>query len=715
MAGSSPLVEGGSKNRLSLVGDTDSLMALDNDQLAERVRDFCHGEKAGALSLLALGGSEEDVAALARRMAGAGRESLDAVADLSGAKTLTATPDGYTEGLLAGRFAGDEVIMKLPSESLQPDLLSNIPDLREQIETGAVSKAKLDAIEHHLDQLPKAWKSLDKDTGVRFAHQIHELALETGQFRSALLDVYRENAERLLPGDVVDPVQRNRHYADWIPLLGTLEQTSPGHWQLTVLNKLTEEHINLDITDPRIARFSEFYNKKLSSIRKVTETGTNTEPEQIGDEFVDGAGWGFAIQSIVTILERQSAVELQENSEYPMSQTMKNALEAHAYLNLVFTGRVVTNAVLDIGKYTLALRTGAAVSLPERLALRITATAERASGQVAKGLTAAAKGIRYAGLVFDTAVGLASIGLDITEIVESAKAHNRVGIGIASTQLAFDSLSTALALVGVAASIAGAAAAATVLSGAGVILGGLAVGITALVGNLVANSESFGQVVEFFDDVSHDMDLHQVVESDDNGERLNLASAGSRARLAPIKHVDLGKREVSFGHINLEKVKGGHARHSSRGHYYYMTGPVPKSGQSFDLVEKGNKPRTRKLPDSDSRTLILPATGDWNIDTWDWQIVVGANSYWDKHAGLQYLESAEGNDFAFNWVTIWQLLFIAIPVEYGLHQIKEYSFSTGTTVRIDMPEADWTLVSPKNSNSKYNIYSHHKSEPGTAA
>lgn len=652
-------VEGGHANRVSLVGDVTTLEGLDNPALASLVKDVCHSSSVGSLELLALGGNDDSVTRLAQGMAGKGREILDAVVNLSGARTLTPEGGSYSKGIWLGRPAGGEQAVRMPPlAGSDPDGL-DVPSLKQQLESNALTRKKLDELRAKVKALPEELRQMDQTTGKQFANKVHEFTLKAIEFNQALQRVYSEKGLN----------------ADWTPRLDSLVKQGDV-WEMDVYNTKTGmwRHIK-DIKEPGIEAFRLFYEDKLRSVKQVMSANEHANPEELHGEFVDGAGWAFALQGFIAMLERHDVAERMDG----MNTALRNTMEAHAYVNLLFLARVGSNFILDAGKYAAALHTGVVRSMPERIAGRMLAVSEEVGGAVGKSIFLAAKSIRFAGAVFDVALGLASIGLDIAELVE---ADDSTVKALAATQLGVDSVSAVIAVAGLVAGLAGAATLSVVLSGVGVIFAGLAVGVTALVGTTIGNIKRFEQVIKLFDQVAKAVDLDVV---DDSFKGLNFATLndGDQHALswAPVSEINFKTKTLTFGELRLTSVYGGWGKHTP-GTYYYLSGPRTRPGETFESIGKVRGSRTARLPDTSYDLVMLPLLSKWEVTGWRYQVIPGAVTRWNGRRGVKFLSAAEGNDFAFNWVL--GAFFPWLDLEYGLHEITGMKvYPTHVTIHLD--------------------------------
>ena len=208
--------------------------------------------------------------------------------------------------------------------------------------------------------------------------------------------------------------------------------------------------------------------------------------------------------------------------------------------------------------------------------------AKQVTGPLGKGLRASAKIAKVSGQVFDGALILVSIGLDITEL---ATADSPAGKALAGLQLGLD---TGLGLVTGASILTSAigslttVATATLATVSGVLgaitvpLAGLTIGIMGLAQNYIVLEGEMDATALLFDAVQKNATLQFAFNQTANV--INLAGG-----MAPIKDIDFHRKTIEYGEINLPRVRGG----AGRGTGYWLSGPdIWNHDEYFNVLDK---------------------------------------------------------------------------------------------------------------------------------
>jgi insecticidal toxin len=255
-----------------------------------------------------------------------------------------------------------------------------------------------------------------------------------------------------------------------VPLFETLQVTSQGHYQLSLVDPANPEHVVEVVSDDyRLLRIKHWLSEQFSTLaRKPQQSAGVPDPTEAGSVHTLNAG--FTIQALMNALRNREGD----------GRTLTMAVRLHAYLNYA---QLLHGNVVDVVGLIRLVRT--ALNEVKIIARTTSSVVGEALGHTAN------EGV-------GAVLGLANVGFDIYQLGNAQDGVEQAQFG---TQLAFDSASLALTAGGIGAALTGASTAAAVLGGAGVILGGLAVGVAALAQGFAVIARDAQGVGNFFADM----------------------------------------------------------------------------------------------------------------------------------------------------------------------------------------------------------------------
>ena len=645
------MIEGGSRNRLSIVGRAETLEAYSASDMAAGVSALTQGESIGSVTVHPVLEQGEtlnhvdsfqelevtDKASPWRKVAGTVRlqalekKALEKQAGVPGSVDVNVVESGHMQVGVPGEEA---------SWLFDGDYLRDALNLGTDHQPGALERQLRDKLAELHQQGHSAERETFESLTLDYASKVRDLQAKFEVFRAAMDQVYAANPQLT---------------SDDIPLLNTLHEVvsedGARSWQM----QFSDHDINasslkvITIEDERIIRYVNEYDEQIGKVRRALRLNHATEEEirniQFGaeelPEFVDGMGLGMAMQTVIELEHRERDEEQLKKTDQYLPPDYRRALIVHQGLALVFGGRVVLGVALDVGKYFAALSDGRIVTLPERFASRIVSFSERVGGVLGKGLSATAKVVKVSGQILDGALTLVSIGLDITEL---ATANTTAARTLAGVQLGLDLGSGLVAGAGITASalasvgVAGAATASGILGAVAVPLAGIAIGVSGLAQNFIVIEGDFDNTMRFFHGVYEDLTLSDkyafnrtsgvlnmlarpeldehgnfVYDDDDNGRQKY------NARLAPFKEINFRDGTAKYGSIQLPEVKGGWG---SAIFGYIWEDPVHWQGkdevglfQWLDhcLVKEQLRKGLTLPPEDQFKAVVLPSQSDWHV------------------------------------------------------------------------------------------------------
>ncbi len=726
------MVEGGAHNRVSVVGNTESFSAYAPHELAGGVRSLVRGEKVASVTVhpvleegegFHLQGSFEELEISDRN------SPWRDVADYVRLHALE-----KKSGVRGGVVETGNMQVGVPGKSdtflFDGDYIRDALNLGRAKQPG-VLEAQLRAKMAELhEQGRTAEREVFQSLTLDYANKVRDLRARFEVFKEAMKGVYEKTHT-----DEKTSTEFTLSADEDIPLLSTLhevEENGAKVWKMQFSDHDINKHSLklVTIEDDRIIHFVHDYNDKIEKVRSMLklnhpeEGGANLRgriPEQ--PEFVDGVSLAFAMQTVLDLAGKDKD-ELLLRNQGIKNPDYRRALLVHQAVGMAFGAKVVLGTVLDVGKYFAALSDGKIVTLPERFASRISSVAEKIGGPLGKGLSVTAKVAKVSGQIFDGALILVSIGLDITEI---AKADTEAGKALAGLQLGLD---TGLGLVTGASILVSAigsfgVATATLATVSGVLgaitvpLAGLAVGIMGLAQNYVVLEAEMDATALLFDAVQKSATLHNAFNQSTN--IINLAGG-----LAPIKEIDFHQKTIKYGQINLPRVTGG----AGRGTGYWLSGPDIRHHDYFNILDKKYVKKhlleDLSFPSERPDAIVLPNTPNWKVTSprnWNKATVPGATTWHLRHKGESggwwMLERAEikdshGKDFAFTYMfmifppfIMWEeaMVLSTSDVEKEEDFLKknlEFGSASSLWVKFTAPDYNVTVVAPSEVN--YQVY-----------
>ena len=717
------MVEGGSRNRVSLVGTTDTLGAYFPEDLSAGVRALVRGETVASVTVHPVleAGEDFSLSASFSELGVTDRNSpwrdttkvvrLHALQEEDGKVLETNTMQVGEPGVRESYFLDGQHVRetfginpsRLPG-TLVSELQNRFEEFRQQ----------------GLDALENAWSQGTLD----YVAKLQQMTERYRLFKQALERIY-----------INDPTLTADNF---VPVLSTLTLEGEGEWSLKFVPS-TEDGYAIDrartitITDPVIPDYIHFYNEKLGITRRGMNFSHEPRPQfanteearEAGLEFVDTLGWGLAAQVFISILLQKK----QPKQEEEVPADLKKIILAHTVVSLIFGSKVILTAGLDIFKYYRALSTGEIISLPERIASSLSRSAENVGGAVGASLGAAAKSVRAIGAVVDGALILVSIGLDIAEILKSDTKEGKI---IAGVQLGIDSVSLGVTVATVALEVAGFSTAAGVLAVVTLPLTAIAVGAPAIAGNLLTNKAKFKWVASYFTQVYRDLrmeGLYHPTSEDYPNNTLNLAyrwnGTDNVALLGTWDNINLVTGELDYGSIKFEQVVGG-SEHTNC--YYWGGGPGPATRDAYNnelpyfnildvssVIKYLNKDSV--VPSQSNgkvvNGLVLPSSQNWEVD-WDSnQDVPGALDKCGSGShclGQKLLDKAgDSGKFKFRWlatvVSSEGLIGFDKTLDCITHKTSGYHCPT-RTVGVTLQPRNTTIFTPDNKykNIHYRLY-----------
>ena len=737
------MVEGGARNRMTLVGNKSTLDEFSGAELAEQVKAFAREGTVGSVTVQPILETPEEAEAFNAAdtfkklevLEVHGKDSPSPWKDATGYVRLhPLKPDDMGE-LVESDVLRVGVPGKPGGMELDNGYLKTALDLHDK-QPGAFEAGLRDRLAAIRAKAASSESKTFKSLSLDYARKVQELHAEVSVFRAAMDQVYADHAPG--SGSVVTLSP------DDMPLLSSLTQDD-GVWKMTFSNQDadSDSYRTLTIDDERIVDFIHGYSDKIDKVRNALDVDLNREAfsERMEElEMIDGMGLAMALQSII---EQVGHHKEKVNDGAPLPASYKRALQVHQVVGFAFGARASLGTLLDVAKYAVALKTGKVVSLPERLSSKVASLSEEVEGALGSTLRLSADSLKLIGPIFDGALTFASIGLDIAEIITSP---TKEGKELAGLQLGLDTSLAAVTFTGLGIGTFGVAAgltevaAATISGSVGAItvpLAGLAIGVEALAQNFIVIEKLFDASMSFWEGVYQDLILSDAFDKghgvlnlasrtlkDKNGNLIldNNYQPQHTGRLAPISHIDFRTGKITYGNIYVPKVTGGRGNPITG---YFLDGPDEWSDNgNINLVDNSNC-RVRKyleqgrhLPLDGLKAVILPARNDWTVRTdnnWVKQNPPGAVTWYLRHKdnhGYWLLKSREhkrcgGKSATGDFASSFWVAFIIIPTEWGMSLYFDsehpYDFLKNNfqfdghgkpTVSALMPAHNLTVVAP---------------------
>ncbi|EDP60161.1 TcdA/TcdB pore-forming domain-containing protein [Vibrio sp. AND4] len=439
---------------------------------------------------------------------------------------------------------------------------------------------------------------------------------------------------------------------DWLPVIGSIEEASPGYSAITFVSPDGSAEKTVQVQGRELIEVSEYLHEQYANVNSHFDLRTGQRASTFEFEDVqgfDGLNAGFAVQSVITWFQNEQRSQVSGEK----SSALQKALEIHSY---VMAGQISHGLLADaqhmVNLFKVAVATDAEL---------VSATMNNISGIANQGI----------GLAF----GAINVSLSAYEL---AHAQNVQQQAIFGTQLGFNAVGTALGGVALGASITGASTTALVLGEAGAIVGGLAVGFTAL-------AEAFGEIA---------MDAQQVgryfYQVDHAYREGGYRYDAEKSVLLPIPGAVINQIDLSNGRVELGSQDLYSSRHGKTGsgwlNYFFWAGDLPKAlrdkSKALPLRERLGYGSSAGV-ESHSSTLVLPATGKSYID-YDYEILPGSTTMNDR--GFSILRSLEtALDFDFD--------FYVFPSEYVIRNVREKFVPH--TVFVKLGSTDRVVVTPE--------------------
>ena len=692
------MVEGGARNRMSLVGNKGTLDEFTGAELAEQVKTFARDGSVGSVTVQPVLETAEEAEEF---NSGKTFNDLEVLVEKPGEDSPWKDVTGYvrlhplTPDDMGEPMESDVLRVGVPGKpngmELDNGYLKTALGLTEGKQPGAFESGLRDRLATIRARAARSESKTFQSLTLDYAQKVQELHAEVAVFRAAMDQVYADHAPGSDSHVTLSP--------DDMPILSSLAEKG-DHWEITFANQDADSssYKYVPIDDERIVDFIHSYSDKIDQVRGALDINLNGEDPTEGAEMIDGMGLAMALQSII---EQAGHHKEKVNDGAALPASYKRALQVHQVVGYAFGARASIGTFLDVAKYAIALKTGKVISLPERLSSRVASLSEELSGSVGESLKLDADSLKLVGPIFDGALTFASIGLDIAEIITSP---TKEGKELAGLQLGLDTSLAAVTFTGLGIGTFGVAAGlsevavATISGSLGAItvpLAGLAIGIEALAQNFIVIEKEFDASMNFWEGVYQDLVLSDAFDKE-NGV-LNLASRilkkdgklvldknhkpQQTGRLAPISHIDFKTGKITYGNIHVPKVTGGHGNPITG---YFLDGPDEWSDNgNINLVDNSNcrvrqyLEQGRLLPLDGLKAVILPARNDWSVRTdnnWVKQNPPGAVTWYLRHKdnhGYWLLKSREhkncgGKSATGDFASSFWVAFIIIPTEWGM-------------------------------------------------
>ena len=582
------MVEGGSRNRLSIVGRTETFEGFSASEMAAGVRSLVRGERIGSVSVhpvLEEGEGfrlEESFRELeVSEPSSPWREVADTVRLQALEKKASVVVNGGTSVVEKGHLQAG-VPGRSETYLFDGEFFRDALNLGSADQPGTLERQLRDKMEELHRQGRTAEREVYESLTLDYASKLRNLRAQFEVFRAAMDQVYRAN---------------NLSFDEDIPLLSSLHQDEKGGWKMEFTDRdMIRAPRVIPIEDERIIRFVHDYNDNIEKVRVTLKLNHELTPESLNRalvegellesvEAIDGFGLAMVMQTLIGLAGKdQDELTLKniKNADY------RRALIVHQALGLAFGTKVVLGVALDVGKYVAALLTGKSASIPERLMTRVAASLEKVLGkELSKGaIKGLAKVPRFASGALDGVLTVAFIGVDIDELIHAdtpaGKELAKVQLGVDSLSLVFPATSLFLGALSEFGSLSASAAAAastgaSFVADLAVPVGGIIVGIIGLAPNYIQLEAEFDNTMDFFHSVYRDLVFQDTFdpgtgilnllyreEKSTFGQRgpqrpgpgkLDLSKRSGM--LAPVRSIDLDQGVVEYNSINLPKVTGG--------------------------------------------------------------------------------------------------------------------------------------------------------------
>ena len=434
------MVEGGSRNRLSIVGKTETFEGFSASEMAAGVRSLVRGERIGSVSVhpvLEEGEGfrlEESFRELeVSEPSSPWREVADTVRLQALEKKASVVVNGGTSVVEKGHLQAG-VPGRSETYLFDGEFFRDALNLGSADQPGTLERQLRDKVDELHRQGRTAEREVYESLTLDYASKLRNLRAQFEVFRAAMDQVYRAN---------------NLSFDEDIPLLSSLHQDEKGGWKMEFTDRdMIRAPRVIPIEDERIIRFVHDYNDNIEKVRVTLKLNHELTPESLNRalvegellesvEAIDGFGLAMVMQTLIGLAGKdQDELTLKniKNADY------RRALIVHQALGLAFGTKVVLGVALDVGKYVAALLTGKSASIPERLMTRVAASLEKVLGkELSKGaIKGLAKVPRFASGALDGVLTVAFIGVDIDELIH---ADTPAGKELAKVQLGVDSLS----------------------------------------------------------------------------------------------------------------------------------------------------------------------------------------------------------------------------------------------------------------------------------
>jgi hypothetical protein len=460
--------------------------------------------------------------------------------------------------------------------------------------------------------------------------------------RNALISLKNIKNFHSMPDDkipILSKIEKNRDEYK-IPFIDRFDRDREIKWVETTDSTLfkTKTYIDTQI-------------EKVNNSHKISENFELEKKSHVTSEIhIDGLNSGFAVQQLIAWIQKGNR---DEQISPNIAENLATALSVHSYVSLA---QIAQGTVYDI----------------ESLIAIVQTLLKQNSLISSSPISAFAKSLSCFGQALGSGLMIGSAALDIYELVH---AENEIQKSVFGTQLAIDTIGSALSLAGMGAGIAGYSTVAGVIGPLGVITGGLGVGAAGLAeayGELLEDTKS---IASYFDEVDK---AYQEGYSYTEKNKQILFKAG-----AIIK-------EINLCHNDRHIIYDSQYLYAFDYRLSYLDSGSDNGSRRDAIAVRCLLGRSESLNISkehlaSAEALVLPSTRKTYIHSYEQQIIGLRSTKGEEYACLKTMEANSGGRFRFE--------YFFFPYERIIREISHEMVPTDICIRLDKKRR--TLIIPE--------------------
>ena len=169
-----------------------------------------------------------------------------------------------------------------------------------------------------------------------------------------------------LSGSVERARTQYRLPEEWLPVIGSIEESSPGYSAITFVSPDGSIEQRVQVQGRELVKVSEYLHEQYANLKTRFDlrTGQRVPSFEFEDvQGLDGLNAGFAVQSVITWFQNEKRSQVSGET----SSALQKALEIHSY---VMAGQISNGLLMDaqhmVNLFKVAIATDSKPDKPTR-------------------------------------------------------------------------------------------------------------------------------------------------------------------------------------------------------------------------------------------------------------------------------------------------------------------------------------------------------------